>query len=736
MSQGTKPITQTAWAAVLATGLAASTALMSAAPVDINALARDVERAEGVRAVKTVQRSFAQYGQFGLWTEMAGLFTPDAVYIWGDDKATGAKAIGDLLASKYGNGKQGLEPGAVHAQMIEQPIVDLSVDGASAKGRWYGFLLTADGKGAAGIQGGVFENVYVKQDGVWKIQKLDFLPQYEGTYETGWMNWKGQDVPITPFHFTADQAGTPVPTPAGPAPATKATLAELEQRAQALDDENQARNLQAVYGYYVARRMWDDATDLFTPDSVYELGGVGVFDGPKGARKALERQGPAGLTYGVLNDRLQFDTIASIAPNGVEARVRGFELGLVGETPKQQAFWEVNIYDNRFVKEKGVWMVREMRVFPMFRSEYSQGWGKSRLPQPAGSAPDHPVPASDAGAEDRLLPAFVSANPSTGKPVAAPSGYKVVAAAPLTGKVAASSAAKQGDSNARMAEVQRRLMIARAYDASENLAATYGDALDDYQWPIMAGIFGQHGAKEIPFAGYYLGAERIAHALDLEWGPAQTTGRASISYHWRIQPVIDVARDGRSANMRTYLFQPRTDKGRAGTLDGASYAMDQLVLEDGVWRLWNLTLNEPMWAMPGGWKGGWASPPQPGRGRGPAAAPAAAPAAGGARGAAPAAPAAPAQPQRYTGTALIGKYPPDILLSAMGKREEHFIGGTGETWNWPQILPMWFGYKNPVSGRVPEFFLNSCVPCEVAPDMELTKHGYLDPPNGPPDVKD
>ena len=35
----------------------------------------------------------------------------------------------------------------------------------------------------------------------------------------------------------------------------------------------------------------------------------------------------------------------------------------------------------------------------------------------------------------------------------------------------------------------------------------------------------------------------------------------AISFHWRIQPVIDVAADGRSANMRTYLFQPRYQQG-------------------------------------------------------------------------------------------------------------------------------------------------------------------------------
>ena len=102
-------------------------ALMAALalPYAVNAVTRDSAcdrrrrtccgTAEAIRAVKTLQRSFAQYGQYGLWNEMAGLFTTDASYVWGDDKATGAMAIGQLLATKYGEGKQGLVSGAVHA---------------------------------------------------------------------------------------------------------------------------------------------------------------------------------------------------------------------------------------------------------------------------------------------------------------------------------------------------------------------------------------------------------------------------------------------------------------------------------------------------------------------------------------------------------------------------------------------------------------------------------------------
>src|SRR5215510_7986633 len=345
--------------------LAAAQPRSALAQGTLDELARDVDRTESMRAVKNLQRTYAQYSQYGLWNEMADLFAKEAAYIFDDETIKGRKAIVDDLTSHQGGGQQGLKPGAVHTQIIDHPVVNLSVDGESAKGRWYGFFLLSDDQGNASIQGGVFENEYVREDGKWKISVHRFHPQYDGPYETGWKNWKGQDVGILPYHFTPDESGIPIPAPVGVAPKTKSSLSELEERIAVMNDESLVRNLQASYGYYVNRRMWDDVADLFTSNGVYELGGVGIYKGAAGVRKALERMGPAGLTHGVLNDRLQFDTVAGIASGRREAHVRGMELGLLGEADKGEAFWEVSVYDNRFVKENGLWKVREMRVFPV-----------------------------------------------------------------------------------------------------------------------------------------------------------------------------------------------------------------------------------------------------------------------------------------------------------------------------------------------------------------------------------
>ena len=80
---------------------------------------------------------------------------------------------------------------------------------------------------------------------------------------------------------------------------------------------------------------------------------------------------------------------------------------------------------------------------------------------------------------------------------------------------------------------------------------------------------------------------------------------------------------------------------------------------------------------------------------------------------------------------LLKKYPPDIPISIMGKREEHFLGGSGDTVEWPGILPMWFHYRNPVSGRTPTNYWPDCVPCVKLPDASMTRHGYQMPPTGP-----
>jgi SnoaL-like protein len=706
----------------------------TSAAARVQRLALNVERAESVRAVKRLQETYAQYSQFGLWTEMAALFADNAQLSYGKDSEQGRQAIQNYFLNTFGEGTHGLKPGGLHTQVVMRPLINVSADGQQAKGRWWEFSMTGQYGVKAEWAGGIFENEYVRERGVWKISRMRYNPMFAGPYATGWRN-VDEDQKIVPYHFTPDETGIPVPELPPSAmpvvdpkmdPAT--ALAALEQRILVMNEEDKVRNLQNAYGYYMDRKMWDDVTDLFTADGALAIANVGVYDGPRSIRRALERSGPAGLKNGQLNELMQLDMTVAIEPGGLEARARGLEFGLLGDAEKDTAFYTLAIFENRYVKQNDIWRIREMRIFPLMKTEKTQGWARSQVvdPPPAREhAPDRPVPAADAMAPG-AVPVFFAPNPATGKAVSLPSGVKTVGHERLLGAPQVpKAAAPSGSLDARITEAERRLAVSKAWDGAENMSSAYGDYLDDLDYGQLGKLFAVKGNKEVPFSGFYVGRQRIIER-DATSPPPGSRPRTTLPLHWRTQPVIFVAGDGRSASIRSRLLQPGSSRTRSSGIGGGMYH-DQVVLEDGIWRLWSVTIDEHYYssAYEGGWSPASAATAAP-RGRGAAPAPGVGQGPAQGRGAAPAPGRgqAPAQPQGQANA-----YPPDIPLTVLGERERGFRGGTGETITWPGILPMWFHYKNPVSGRQPEHYWPDCVPCIQFPETSMKNHGYLLPPS-------
>ena len=137
-------------------------------------LALEVQRAEDLRAVKRVQITYAQYLQFGLWSQAASLFTGNAEAIFGADRTNGRAAIGKFLLNKWGNGREGLPAGGLHTLLEDTPVLNLSADGQTAKGRWHEFWLIGRLGGSARWEQGIAENSYAKEAGVWKISRINY----------------------------------------------------------------------------------------------------------------------------------------------------------------------------------------------------------------------------------------------------------------------------------------------------------------------------------------------------------------------------------------------------------------------------------------------------------------------------------------------------------------------------------------------------------------------------------
>jgi hypothetical protein len=181
----------------LLAGLVAAAALLvpqfaAAASVDaeIDALTARVEKLEGTRAVKKLQRAFGYYVDRGLWGDVADLFTDDGTIEVGIDGVYVGKArIREYLKRLHGN-QEGLIYGQLNEWVTLQPAVNIARDGRSATARWRDHGMLGQYKKHAEWRDGIYENTYVKEGGIWKIKSLHLYVNFVAPYEKGWARLK------------------------------------------------------------------------------------------------------------------------------------------------------------------------------------------------------------------------------------------------------------------------------------------------------------------------------------------------------------------------------------------------------------------------------------------------------------------------------------------------------------------------------------------------------------------
>jgi hypothetical protein len=620
------------------------------------------ERVEAISAVKRLQHAYGHYSELGLWHDFADLFADSGVGYY-TQGALNREGIRSLFLKEVGGGRLGLADGRLYPHISMQPVVTLAADGQSAKGRWHIMAMLGGYNGNASWSGGVYENQYVRENGVWKFKEVRYVQQYSGRYENpGWTPGKEP----APFHFDAARVGKPIPdVPDGPrfnTGTTQLTLAALitraataAARAQRLSDEIDVTNLQHSYGYYVDRKMWDDVADLFASDGTMEIGLQGVYAGRSSIRRGLNAGGRAGLAEGEVNDHVHLQTIVTVMPDGRTAHARGTDLGMTGTTGGR-ALWSQSIYENEFVKQDGVWKFKAIHVYPRFIVDAEQGWAKDAQPAPGPSRefpPDRPPTESyDVYPRFHIAPLHFD-HPVTGRAPQYPEGTRVTPRPPSTRRGTPPSVGSVSGLEMLLSGAERSIERARAYHASENLATAYGYYIDEFAWDETADIFSRDGWKELSYVGTYVGRERIRQSLKVRYPNPKSPSFLTI--HQVVQPVIHVSADGKNAKMRARLFQMGGPSGGEGSWISGIYE-NTTTDEDGTWKLSGMDLDY-VWTAPA--RGGWVRVTMP-----PAAPPVAMP-----------------------------NFPPDRPLR--GSIAAPF----------PKVHAVGFHYRNPVSGRVPPVLL-------------------------------
>jgi len=168
-------------------------ALVAAAPVQaqsvdaqIDQLTQRVERLEGTRAVKKLQRAFGYYVDRGLWSDAAGLFADDGTIEIGADGVYAGKARIEEYLRRLHGGQEGLIYGQLNEWVTLQPAITVAADGTSATARWRDLGMLGQYKQHAEWRDGIYENTYVREGGVWKIKSLHLYVNFVAPYERGW----------------------------------------------------------------------------------------------------------------------------------------------------------------------------------------------------------------------------------------------------------------------------------------------------------------------------------------------------------------------------------------------------------------------------------------------------------------------------------------------------------------------------------------------------------------------
>ena len=148
-----------------------------------------MQLAEDFSQIEKLQRAYGYYVDKGMWEDLSQLFTENAVANYPAGVFVGHNSIREHLYMNVGGhqiGDIGLGNGRLYDHMNIQPVVHIDAGGTTAHGRWRAFAMFGSPGGGATWAEGVYEMQYTKDDGVWKISKLDYYSGFGAPYKTGW----------------------------------------------------------------------------------------------------------------------------------------------------------------------------------------------------------------------------------------------------------------------------------------------------------------------------------------------------------------------------------------------------------------------------------------------------------------------------------------------------------------------------------------------------------------------
>lgn len=146
------------------------------------AVEKRAQAAEDHLAVANLQRIYGYYVDKSQWEQVADLFSRDATLeINGRGKFIGLERIREYMRH-FGPPPPGLLMN--HLQL--QPVITVADDGRAAQCRCRALMMVGRMGGEAMWGECLYENEYVREDGVWKISRLKSWQVFYTPFDKGW----------------------------------------------------------------------------------------------------------------------------------------------------------------------------------------------------------------------------------------------------------------------------------------------------------------------------------------------------------------------------------------------------------------------------------------------------------------------------------------------------------------------------------------------------------------------
>ena len=180
---------------------------------------------EDVNAVRRLQYTYGYLIDKCMYAETVDLFAEDGEVRFMGGIYKGKEGVRRLYIGRFRKNFTGDYNGPVFGFLLDHPqlqmVIDVSPDRKTAKLRGRSLMQAGrhesiTDEGALPRQwweGGIYENEYVREGGVWKIRVLDYNPLWHGNFDKGWSHTPANAYPFATKTYPEDPVGPDVIAP-------------------------------------------------------------------------------------------------------------------------------------------------------------------------------------------------------------------------------------------------------------------------------------------------------------------------------------------------------------------------------------------------------------------------------------------------------------------------------------------------------------------------------------------